>query len=81
MNDNLPGADRKQTRNWLGIAALVLAVLAMVMAGSALYLVLREELAPEPETFQYGDQTLVAMEGMPRNPYVRENFPWMKRAG
>ena len=74
MNDNLPGADRKQTKNWLGIAAMVLAVLAIVMAGSALYLVLREELAPEPETFQYGDQTLLAMEDMPRNPYDREAF-------
>lgn len=74
MNDNMSGGDRKQTKNWMGITALILAVLAVVLAGSALYLVLREELTPEPETFQYGDQTLVAMEGMPRNPYSREDF-------
>ena len=48
-------------------------MLALALAGTALYLVLREELVPEPITFQYGDQTLVAMEGMPLNPYDRED--------
>ena len=74
MHDNQPGARRAGKRNWVGIAALILAALALILGGTALYLVLREELAPEPITFQYGDQTLVAMEGMPLNPYDRESF-------
>ena len=73
MNDNLPGG-QPQRSGWMAKTALTLAVLALILAGAALYLVLREELAPEPETFQYGGQTLVAEEGMPRNPYDRENF-------
>lgn len=74
MNDNIPGGQQGKNGNRLGIAALVVSVLAMAVAGTALYLVLSEQLAPEPETFQYGGQTLVAMEGMPRNPYHREDF-------
>ena len=73
MNDNLPGG-QPQRSGWMAKTALTLAVLALILAGAALYLVLREELAPEPETFQYGGQTLVAEEGMPRNPYDRESF-------
>ena len=59
MNDNLPGG-QPQRSGWMAKTALTLAVLALILAGAALYLVLREELAPEPETFQYGGQTLVA---------------------
>ena len=74
MNDQ-PGAGRQPgKKNWLGITALILAAAALIMAAAALYLVLREELEPEPLTFQYGDQTLVAMENMPLNPYDRESF-------
>lgn len=74
MNDNISGGQQGQTGKRLGIAALVVSVIAMAVAGVALYLVLSERLAPEPETFQYGGQTLVAMEGMPRNPYAPEDF-------
>ena len=74
MNDNISGGQQGQTGKRLGIAALIVSVIAMAVAGVALYLVLSERLAPEPETFQYGGQTLVAMEGMPRNPYAPEDF-------
>ncbi len=76
MNDNLPGGGHAPGRgSWMGILALILSVAALGLSGTALYFALREEpLPPEPETFQYGGQTLVAVEGLARNPYDRESF-------
>ena len=75
MNDNLSGGGRSGgQKNWMSAAALILAAAALIVGGTALYLVLREELEPQPETFQYGGQTLVAEEGLDRNPYDREAF-------
>ena len=72
MNDNQPGGGR---RNWMSPLALILAGAALAMSGAALYFSLREEPEPpEPETFQYGGQTLVAVEGLARNPYDPEGF-------
>ena len=71
MNDNQSGGKR----NWMSPLALVLAGAALAMSGAALYFSLREEPEPpEPETFQYGGQTLVAVEGLARNGYDREGF-------
>lgn len=57
---------------WIGKAALALAALAVVLAGSALYLELKKP--PEPATFLFGDQVMTPLEGMPLNPYDRESF-------
>lgn len=56
---------------WLGKTALALAGLAVVLAGAAgLY----RFLHPEPVTFQFGDRTLTAVEGLPTNPYDQAGF-------
>ena len=76
-----PPARRGGNRS-VGILALIFSVLALVAAGTALFLVLRggqeadEPPAPpeEPVTFQFGDRTLVPLEGMPVNPYDRAAF-------
>ena len=76
-----PPARRGGNRS-VGILALIFSVLALVAAGTALFLVLRggqeadEAPAPpeEPVTFQFGDRTLVPLEGMPVNPYDRAAF-------
>lgn len=67
-------SEQKSGGNWMGKVALVLAALAAVFAGIALFLVLKEGGFFEPPTFQYGGQTLVAMKGMPVNPYDKEGF-------
>lgn len=61
---------------WMSLAALVLSVVAVVLAGTSLYFSLRENQAPEaePVTFQYGGRTLVAMDGVPVNPYDATGF-------
>ena len=67
----------------LSVLALVISVLSLVMAGAALFLVLREPGEPEappdvpseePVTFPFGDMLLTPLEGMPLNPYQREGF-------
>jgi GH25 family lysozyme M1 (1,4-beta-N-acetylmuramidase) len=67
----------------LSVLALVISVLSLVMAGAALFLVLREPREPEappdvpseePVTFPFGDMLLTPLEGMPLNPYQREGF-------
>ena len=67
-------------RGWNGTLTLVFAFLAMVLAGLALVLSILERPAREPEeppapaTFQFGDQTLEALEGMPVQPYDWRSF-------
>ena len=74
MNDNLTGGQQPRRGGWMAKTALALAAVAVILAGAALFLVLKESGFFEPPTFQYGGQTLVAMEGMPVNPYDRESF-------
>lgn len=67
-----------------GLSALSLAVslVALIVAGTALFLVLRgnrePELPPgaedEPITFRFGDMVLEPLEGMPLNPYDADAF-------
>jgi len=60
--------------------ALVLAVLALVISCIALFLCLRPGEAeeppalPGPPTFQYRDQTMTAVEGVPVQRYDRDGF-------
>lgn len=65
--------DQKLTK-----VALALAIVAVILAVIALVLILRNHtgllLPPEPVTFQYGGQTLTAVEGVPVNYYDDEGF-------
>ncbi|WP_251318056.1 glycoside hydrolase family 25 protein [Flintibacter muris] len=70
--------------NWLSKLTLVVSLLALIVSCITLFLILRppaeepeEEPAPpveEPVTFRFGDKVLTPLEGMPLNPYNRENF-------
>jgi len=60
---------------------LILSILALIVSCAALFLVLRPEQeeeppAPpeEPVTFRFGDRVMTPLEGMPLNPYDREDF-------
>lgn len=79
--------DRREPPHGIGldILSLIISILALVMAGTALFLVLRggEEPAPsdlelpeeeEPITFRFGDMVLTPMDGMPLNPYDKDAF-------
>ena len=65
---------------WISGLALALSLVAVGLSATSLYLTLqttqREEALEEeqPITFQYGDRTLVAQEGVPINPYDRNAF-------
>ena len=71
---------RRQGGGWVSRAALLLSAAALILSSASLYLTLQtaqreEELEEEqPITFQYGDRTLVAEEGVPVNPYDRSLF-------
>lgn len=78
-----PSRPRRQPRRpELSVLALAISVIALIVAGTALFLVLREggeEPASdlpeeEPVTFRFGDMLLTPLEGMPLNPYDREGF-------
>lgn len=78
-----PSRPRRQPRrSELSVLALVISVIALIVAGTALFLVLREggeepvsDLPEEePVTFRFGDMLLTPLEGMPLNPYDREGF-------
>ena len=65
----------------LGVLALALSIAALIVAGTALALVLRgyKETSPgvlqeEPVTFRFGDMVLTPVEGMPLNPYDQDAF-------
>ena len=66
--------------NWL---ALAISILALILAGTALFLALKPEPEPEeppdvseeePVTFRFGDRIMTPLEGMPLNPYDRAGF-------
>lgn len=61
----------------LSSLALIFSVLALILAGTALFFALQkeeEEEPPEPETFLFGSRVMTPLEGMPRNPYDRGGF-------
>lgn len=63
----------------LSVLSLALSVAALILAGTALFLVLRGEKelpsdVTEPVTFQFGDMVLTPLEGMPLNPYDKSAF-------
>lgn len=81
---------RRQTprrQGWTDKLPLVFSAAAMVLAGAALFVVLRGGREPEPPpappeepvTFQFGDRTLTPLEGMPLNPYDRSGFSFDER--
>lgn len=75
---------RRQGGNGLSVVALMVSVLALILAGTALFFALREEKEEEisppdlseedPVTFRFGDRTLIPLEGMPLNPYKVSAF-------
>lgn len=78
-----PRRHPSRTKRWTDYLPIVFSLAAMILAGIALFLVLRgektaEEIpsasAEEPVTFQFGDRTMTPLEGMPLNPYNRQGF-------
>ena len=71
---------RRKRGVWMSGLALLLSLAAVGMSAISLFLTLRlerqEDLLEEqlPITFQYGDRTLVAQEGVPVNPYDPDAF-------
>lgn len=66
---------------WMGTLTLICSVLALILAGTALYLTLREApepeqppAPPEPVTFQYRDRTLEALPDVPVSTYDQSEF-------
>ena len=69
--------------NGLSKLALAIAILALIVAGAALFFSLRSEepaepppdISPEePAAIHFGGKTLSPLEGMPLNPYDRDAF-------
>lgn len=66
------GSGRREKKgNWMGKVALLCSVLALILAGTALFLVFWEK---PPKTFQYRDMTLEAIKDVPVNQYDPEGF-------
>ena len=90
LNEERPSGSRRpapsrprEGANGLSVLSLVLSIAALVLAGGALFLVLRgtgeaeiplEPEAEEPVTFRFGDMVLTPLEGMPLNPYDKDGF-------
>lgn len=84
MEHEQPEPNRPQPRrqrSWSGTLTLVFSFAAMVLAGLALLLAIwerpaqePEEMPQEPDTFQFGEQTLEVLEGMPLQPYDWRSF-------
>lgn len=94
MNDILPESNLKEPARQappsrrpshgprLDALSLLLSVIALALAGSALFLVLRKDTEPpppdlpedEPVTFRFGGMVLTPIEGMPLNPYDKDAF-------
>lgn len=73
MNDQTISGGRLPRRFFGGrMGKLALAVLILALAAAGLYAALGGWR--EPAVFQYGNQTLTALEGMAVNPYDREDF-------
>ena len=77
-----PSRSRKQAAE-LAVLSLAISIAALIIAGAALFLVLRGHGEPEaspalpeeePVTFRFGDMVLTPLEGMPLNPYDKDAF-------
>jgi len=77
-----PTRPRRQPRRVkLSVISLLLSVIALIMAGTSLFLVLRRDNTPveqdapeEPVTFRFGSMVLTPLERMPLNPYDKSAF-------
>lgn len=76
-----PRRQRSWSWSWSGTLTLAFSFLAMLLAGMALLLAVLDRPAKEPEeepagpaTFQFGEQTLEVLEGMPLQPYDWRSF-------
>lgn len=74
---------RPPSGNGWNLLSLAVSIIALIVAGAALFLVLRAyqqpEIPPEqpedaPITFRFGDMVLTPLEGMPLNPYEKGAF-------
>ncbi|MDE7261483.1 MAG: glycoside hydrolase family 25 protein [Oscillospiraceae bacterium] len=90
MGEKEPAASRshgQSSQTGLTALALVISIIALITAGTALFLVLRGDEEPEipsdlpsdvpeeePVTFRFGDMVLTPIEGMPLNPYDKDAF-------
>lgn len=93
LEEAIPAKDKRQPPSFrarkqsgqigLSVLSLVISVIALILAGTALFLVLREDIEAEtppdlpedePVTFRFGGMVLTPIEGMPRNPYDRDAF-------
>ena len=84
--DGRPAPSRAPQRpRWSGpeVLSLAISILALIVAGTALCLVLRGYEGPEgpsgppedePVTFRFGDMVLTPLEGMPLAPYDKDAF-------
>ena len=79
--DLSPERPHPRQRSWSGTLTLAFSFLAMLLAGMALLLAVLDRPAKEPEeepagpaTFQFGEQTLEVLEGMPLQPYDWRSF-------
>lgn len=78
----MPSRPGRRGGDGLSKLALAVSVIALAVAGTALFFSLRGEeetvepppAPPETVTFQFGDRTLTPLEGMPVNPYDRSAF-------
>ncbi len=74
-------ARRQSCRSGLDVLSLVVSIIALIVSGTALFLVLQGNGEPEvpvpenePVTFRFGDMVLTPLEGMPLNPYDPDGF-------
>ncbi len=76
-----PSARNRQPQIGLSALSLAVSIIALIVAGAALFLVLRGNQEPEvppdaeePITFRFGDMVLEPIDGMPLNPYDADAF-------
>ncbi len=80
---NPPSRLERPRRNWTGTLALIFSALALLLAGTALYLLLDKNepepppiLQPEPPRVRYRDRSLPVLDGVPVNSFDPSDFSW-----